>query len=72
MTQPDTDRPYRGRRLSWDEFEKLTGRKRQAANASLARSVAEPNSSSRLKPRLHFIARDCILGNAFHHTTNCI
>lgn len=32
----DSDRPYRGRRLSWDEFEKLTGRKRQAANDNKA------------------------------------
>lgn len=32
-TKPDTDRPYRGRRLTWREFEQLTGRKRpEAAN----------------------------------------
>ncbi len=33
MTKPDTDRPYRGRRLSWTEFYQLTGRKQpEAAN----------------------------------------
>lgn len=32
-TKPDTDRSYRGRRLTWREFEQLTGRKRpEAAN----------------------------------------
>ena len=35
MTQPsDSDKPHRGRRISWEEFEKLTGRKRQAANGN--------------------------------------
>ncbi|MFN7089491.1 MAG: hypothetical protein ACK4P4_02935 [Allorhizobium sp.] len=31
--KPDTDRPLRGRRLSWAEYEALTGRKKpEAAN----------------------------------------
>lgn len=32
-TKTDPDRPYRGRRISWREFELLTGRKKpEAAN----------------------------------------
>lgn len=32
MQPSENDKPNRGRRISWEEFEKLTGRKRQAAN----------------------------------------
>ena len=31
-TKPDPDRPLRGRRISWAEFEALTGKKPEAAN----------------------------------------
>lgn len=45
-TPTDSTKPCRGRRISWDEFEKLTGRKRPdydaktASNDNLAKEVA--------------------------------
>lgn len=42
----DTDRPLRGRRLTWAEFEQLTGRKRPASIASKERTpvTRRPNA----------------------------
>lgn len=40
-TKPDTDRPLRGRRLSWAEFYQLTGRKKPEASNDNGNEPAE-------------------------------